>query len=190
MKNKYEIIVFGRGGQGAKSTSEILAQAAVSEGSFVQAFPEFGPERSGAPVKTFVRISQNPIHTHQPVLKPDYLLVLDETLLEDRKAVDVMDIKNSTLVVNTKKDKKELVDLIGNGFTIHTVDASGISQEIIGENRPNTCILGKFVFVSEIVKLKSITKVFKEKYLSKIGELKTQKNIEAIEKAHGLNDNF
>jgi pyruvate ferredoxin oxidoreductase gamma subunit len=183
MKNKYEIIVFGRGGQGAKSTAELLAQAAVIEGNFVQAFPEFGPERSGAPVKTFVRISKRPIYTHQPILKPDYFLVLDETLLNDKNIINELDLQNSALIINTKKGKNELVDLIGEKLSIYTIDASGISREIVGENRPNTCILGKFVFVSEIVKLRSITKVFEEKYLSKLGKLKTQKNIEAIEEA-------
>lgn len=186
MKNKYEIIVFGRGGQGAKSTAEMLAQAAVKEGKFVQAFPEFGPERSGAPVKTFVRISDKSILTHQPILKPDYFLILDETLLNDEKIIKELDLKDSALIVNTKKEKKELVDLIGKKTNAYTIDATGISQEIIGENRPNTCILGRFVFVTNAVELESVISVFEEKYLMKIGKEKTRKNIEAIKKAYEM----
>ena len=79
MKNKkeYEIVIHGRGGQGAKTTAELLAQAAVFDGKSIQAFPEFGPERSGAPVRTFVRISDEKILTHQPVIDPDCVLVFD-----------------------------------------------------------------------------------------------------------------
>lgn len=186
MKNKYDIIVFGRGGQGAKSTAEILAQAAVKEGGFVQAFPEFGPERSGAPVKTFVRISKGPIYTHQPILKPDYFLVLDETLLDGKNIINELDLQNSALIVNTKKDKNELFDLIGRNLNIYTIDASGISQEIVGENRPNTCILGKFAFITDVVKLESIINIFKEKYLAKIGKIKTMANIKAIKEAYEM----
>ncbi|MEA2007336.1 MAG: 2-oxoacid:acceptor oxidoreductase family protein [Patescibacteria group bacterium] len=182
-KNKYEIIIHGRGGQGAKTTAEILVQAAVGEGKYVQAFPEFGPERSGAPIRSFVRISDEPIRTHEPVTDPDCVLVLDDTIL------DVVDVTpnlsdKEPLVINSKKGKQELGKQHNFSGIIIPVDASGMSLEVIGENRPNTVILGKFAFVTEVVKIEGIVEVFRKKYESKIGKEKTDKNVEAIMKAY------
>src|SRR5512133_2510001 len=84
-KDLIEIIFYARGGQGAKSAAEIMAQAAVSEGKFVQAFPSFGPERSGAPTETYLRISEKEIRTHEPIIEPDVVVVLDESLLQSEK---------------------------------------------------------------------------------------------------------
>lgn len=183
-KNRYEIIIHGRGGQGAKTTAEILVQAAIKEGKYVQAFPEFGPERSGAPMRSYVRISADPIRTHEPVTDPDCVLVLDESIMEK---VDVT--KNLTghepLVVNTTKPKHELAQRVPSfKGTLVPVDASGMSLDIIGENRPNTVILGKFAFVTEVVRIENIEEVFREKYQNKLGKEKTSKNIDAIRKAY------
>jgi len=185
MKNKncYEVVVFGRGGQGAKTTAEILAQAALTEGKNIQAFPEFGPERSGAPVRSFVRISEETIRTHEPIVDPDCVLVLDETLLG---AIDVTyNISNKEpIIVNSPRSRVELQQELKTTGTIIPVDASRLALEIIGENRPNTVILGKFVFVTEIVKLDSVIQAFQEKYFKKIGPEKTKQNIEAIQRAY------
>ncbi len=182
-KDKYEIIIYGRGGQGAKTTAEIIAQASLSEGRNVQAFPEFGPERSGAPVKTFVRISDHEIKTREPITDPDCVLVLDETLLDAIDVTKNLDNKEP-LIINTKKTKQQLISKIGFKGNIIPIDATGLSKEIIGENRPNTVILGKFAFVTEKIKVETIAKFFEEKYSEKIGKEKTKKNIEAIERAY------
>ncbi|MBT3356051.1 hypothetical protein HN784_03880 [bacterium] len=181
-KNKYEIIIHGRGGQGAKTTAEILVQAAILKGKFVQAFPNFGPERTGAPMCAFVRISNEPIRTREPVVDPDCVLVLDETI------TDVIDVtKNVTdteaLIINSTKEKQELAKKLKFEGNLIPIDASGMSQEIIGENRPNTVIIGRFAFASHIVELEDVIKVFRNKYENKIGKEKTDKNIKAIEKA-------
>lgn len=181
-KNKYEIIIHGRGGQGAKTTAEILVQAAIRKGKFVQAFPNFGPERTGAPMRAFVRISNEPIRTREPVVDPDCVLVLDETI------ADVIDVTGNVtgteaLIINSKKEKRELASKLKFDGNLIPIDASGMSQEIIGENRPNTVILGRFSFATEIVGLEDIIHVFREKYEKKIGKEKTDKNIKAIEKA-------
>ncbi|MDD3607725.1 MAG: 2-oxoacid:acceptor oxidoreductase family protein [Candidatus Moranbacteria bacterium] len=184
-KNRYEIIVYGRGGQGAKTTAEILAQAALLEGYNIQAFPEFGPERSGAPVKTFIRISKKTILTHEPIVEPDCVLVLDETLLRNQEIKKSLTGKE-LIMVNTKKTAKELVyneDLKG---IVKTLDASGISKEIIGTERPNTVILGRFVLVSGKIKIENVVKVFRNKYQNKIGRELTEKNISAIMAAYDL----
>jgi len=184
-KNRYEIIIYGRGGQGAKTTAEILVQAAVREGKFVQAFPNFGPERTGAPMKAYVRISNDPIRTHEPVVDPDCVLVLDETIMD---SVDVAEnvTENESVVVNSAKSKSELEKQIKFEGNIVPIDATAMSKDIIGENRPNTVILGKFAFVSERVKIENIVEAFRKKYEKKIGKEKTDKNIEAIQKAYNI----
>jgi pyruvate ferredoxin oxidoreductase gamma subunit len=182
-KKIFEIVFHARGGQGAKTAAELLAQAALHEGKFVQAFPDFGPERSGAPMKTYVRISDEPIRTHEPVTDPDMVAVLDETLLGIVDVSKNLD-ENESLIVNTTKDRETVsreTKYIGN---IYPIDALGLSMDIIGEPRPNTAILGKIIKISEIVKLESATDVFKEKYVAKIGTEKTEKNVQAIEKAY------
>ena len=184
-KNRYEIIIHGRGGQGAKTTAEILVQAAVREGKYVQAFPNFGPERTGAPMKAYVRISSQPIRTHEPVVDPDCVLVLDETIMD---SVDVTEnvTENESLIVNSTKTKNEIVKGMEFKGNVVPIDATGMSKDIIGENRPNTVILGKFAFVSEKIKIENIVDAFRAKYLKKIGEDKTQKNIEAIQRAYNI----
>lgn len=187
-KDIFEIIFYARGGQGAKSAAEMIAQAAVKEGKFVQAFPQFGPERSGAPTKTFVRISDKEIRTHEPVTDPDLVVVVDETILDSEKVTKNLDRKEA-LIVNTKKNESEIrTKLHRNGEEfegrIYPVDADGISMEIIGQPRPNTVILGKLVQVTEKVKLENVIKEFREIFESKIGKENTDKNILAIEKAY------
>ncbi len=182
-KKIFEIIFHARGGQGAKTAAELLAQAALREGKFVQAFPDFGPERSGAPMKTFVRISDEPIKTHEPVVDPDAVIVMDETLLGITEVSKNLD-ENENLIVNSTKDRETISQKIGYIGNIYPIDATGLSLEIIGEPRPNTAILGKLIKVTEIVKIDSVVEVFREKYLEKIGNEKTEKNVQAIEKAY------
>ncbi len=183
-KNRYEIIIYGRGGQGVKTAAELIVQTAISDGKFVQAFPEFGPERSGAPVKAFVRISDEPIKTHQTVENPNCILVLDDTLLDWIDVTKNLDEKEP-LIINTKEDKDKVAEKVKKESNLITVDASGMSKEIIGEDRPNTVILGKFAFVTEKVDIEKLTEVFRQKYSEKIGEERTEKNIEAIKRAYG-----
>jgi len=187
-KEIFEVIFFARGGQGAKTAAEILAQSAVRENKYVQAFPNFGPERSGAPTKTYLRISQKPILTHEPIVDPDVVVVLDDTLLNSQDVSKNVE-KNEALIVNTQLSKDDIQQTIsekGKKFEgkIYPVNADGISLEIVGQPRPNTVILGKFVQVTEAVKLESVIAEFKEIFEKKIGKEITQKNVNAIEKAY------
>lgn len=182
-KKIFEIVFHARGGQGAKTAAELLAQAALREGKFVQAYPDFGPERSGAPMKTFVRVSDDPILTHEPVVDPDMVAVLDETLLGIADVSKNLD-GNESLIVNTTKDRETVSRETGYVGNVYPIDALGLSTEIIGEPRPNTAILGKIVKISGIVGLESVTDVFRDKYVAKIGPEKTEKNVQAIEKAY------
>lgn len=184
-KNRYEVVIHGRGGQGAKTTAEMIVQAAVKEGKFVQAFPNFGPERTGAPMRAYVRVSDEPIRTHEPVVDPDCVLVLDDTIVE---AVDVTENVTGTeaIIINSTKEKSELAKVMGFGGNIIPVDATGMSKDIIGENRPNTVILGRFAFVSEKISMEKIIEAFRGKYEKKIGKEKTDKNVKAIESAYNI----
>jgi len=161
-KNRYEIIIHGRGGQGAKTTAEILVQAAVREGKYVQAFPNFGPERTGAPMKAYVRISESPIRTHEPVVDPDCVLVLDDTIIESVKVTENITAGES-IIINSSKPKSELEKQLKFSGNIVPVDATGMSLDIIGENRPNTVILGKFAFVSERIKIEDVINRIRKK---------------------------
>jgi pyruvate ferredoxin oxidoreductase gamma subunit len=182
-KKIFEIIFHARGGQGAKTAAELLAQAALKEEKFIQAFPDFGPERSGAPMKTYVRISNERVLTHEPVVDPDVVVILDETLLGTIDATKNLD-ENEAMIVNTTSDRETVKQKTGYIGNIYPIDATGLSMEVIGEPRPNTAILGKLLKVTEIVKLENIVDVFREKYTAKIGAEKTEKNILAIEKAY------
>ena len=182
-KKIFEIIFHARGGQGAKTAAELLAQAALKEEKFIQAFPDFGPERTGAPMKTFVRVSNEPIKPHEPVVDPDVVVILDETLLGTIDATKNLD-ENEAMIVNTTSNREMVKQKTGFVGNIYPIDATGLSMEVIGEPRPNTAILGKLLKVSEIVKLENVVDVFREKYTGKIGAEKTEKNILAIEKAY------
>ena len=180
----FEIIFFARAGQGAKAAAEIIAQAAVSEGKFVQAFPFFGPERSGAPTKSFVRVSEIPIRTHEPIVDPDVVVVLDDTLLESVDVAENLDM-NESLIINTSKSQHEIKNSIpkfkGKAYLI---DGNKISAAIIGQPRPNSVIIGKLVNVTGIVKLESVFSEFRKLFTPKIGEEEVEKNIKAIQNGY------
>jgi len=185
-KETFEVTIFARAGQGGKSLAESLAQAAVSEKKYVQAFSVYGPQRSGAPTKAFVKISDNPIRNHEPVIDPDVVVVMDDVLVATQD-VGKNITENESVIVNTKKTEEEirsqLKDFRGN---IKAIDADGIAYDIIGQVQPNGVMLGKLVSVTEIVKLESITEQFKKIFEKKIGEELTQKNILAIEKGYDV----
>ncbi len=189
-KQKYEIIVHGRGGQGAKTTAELLAQAGLKAGKFVQAFPEFGPERSGAPLRTFVRLADKFIRSHEPIVSPDAVLILDDSLLNTEK-VNINIDQAKLVIINSVKSPEEISvtlnksDKFRDNFKgeIVSVDASGIAKKIIGQDRPNTVILGKFASMNDVINIEDVVVAFEKKYTKKIGEEMTAKNIEAIKSA-------
>lgn len=183
-KNIFEIIFHARAGQGAKSAAEILAQAAMSEGKYIQAFPYYGPERSGAPTKTYVRISNNEIRTHEPIVDPDLSVVLDDTLLESADVAKNI-TKNENLIISTKKSKEDILKILkdfkGN---LKIIDAIAIAMETVGLPASNSVMLGKIVQVTGVVELDSLKEEFRKIFEEKIGKEMTQKNILAIERGH------
>jgi len=175
-----EIRIHGRGGQGSVTAAELLAHTAFIEGKWVQAFPYFGAERRGAPVKAFARISDKPILVHSQIYNPDYVIVLDHAIY---KVVDVTEglKKGGVIIINTTK-KPEGIGL--KGWRIATVDATGIALElnllVAGLPVVNTSILGAFAKATKEVKLASVLKAIKETWSGAAGE----KNFRAAELAY------
>lgn len=171
MNNLIEIRWHGRGGQGAKTASLLLADAAFNTGKYIQGFPEYGPERMGAPITAYNRISDKPITIHSNIYEPDYVVVVDDSLLE---AVDVTaGLKpDGAIVINTTKTGKELKPLL-NGYTgkVYTIDARKISLETLGKYFPNTPMLAAIVKVSGVIEekdfLADMEGSFKHKFAKK-----------------------
>ena len=173
-----EIRFHGRGGQGSVTCAELLALAAIGEGKYAQAFPSFGPERRGAPVVAFCRISDQPIKIRANIYEPDIVMVLDSTLL---KLVNIAGgLKQNGLIIITSQDTPEKVrELFGIKNRLAVVDATKIAMEILGVPITNTTMLGALVKASEIVKKESFISPFKERF-GRIAE----RNISAFNKAY------
>jgi pyruvate ferredoxin oxidoreductase gamma subunit len=150
-----EIRLHGRGGQGAVTSAELLAQAAINEGKYAQAFPSFGPERRGAPVVAFCRISDEPIRLRTNIYHPDLVLVLDPSIL---RLVNVGAglKKDGALITNTKYSSDEIRKELGIKHKLATVDASKIAQEELGVPITNTTMLGALLKTRELVPVDSL----------------------------------
>ncbi len=170
----------GRGGQGAWTASELLARAAIHEGKYIQSFPEFGPERMGAPVKAYTRISDEPIRLHCAVYNPQVAAVMDPTLLATVPVTKGLG-KTGILIVNTSKKpktiKEELKMAEGN---VWTVPATDIAMRILGRKITNTAMLGVVARATGIVKMENIEKAMKERFPEPLAE----KNMGVIKEAY------
>ena len=171
MKDMIEIRWHGRGGQGAKTASLLLADAAFNTGKYIQGFPEYGPERMGAPLTAYNRISNTPIRIHSNIYEPDYVVVVDDTLLN---SVDVTaGLKESgAIIINTTKDGETLKRLLkGYKGHIYTIDARTVSIEALGKYFPNTPILAAVVKLTGIIPekefLQDMEGSFKHKFAKK-----------------------
>ena len=152
MSSGLEIRWHGRGGQGAKTAALLLADVAFKTGQYVQGFPEYGPERMGAPITAYNRISKKQIRVHSNIYTPDLVVVVDETLLH---SVDVTaGLKpDGAIIINTPKSKEEVLPLLkGYKGRVYTIDARHISVEALGKNFPNSPMLAATVAVSGVMK--------------------------------------
>jgi 2-oxoacid:acceptor oxidoreductase gamma subunit (pyruvate/2-ketoisovalerate family) len=181
LKKILEVRWHGRGGQGAWTASELLARAAIAEGNYIQSFPEFGPERMGAPVTAFTRISTEPIKTHCAVYSPDVVAVLDPTLLKTVNVADGLDEENGNIIVNTKENPVEVrKKLKSNAGKVWTVEASDISLKILGLPITNTAMLGAVARVTGIVSLETIEKMISERFKADVAA----KNFAVVKEAY------
>jgi len=173
-----EIRLHGRGGQGAVTSAELLALGALKEGKYAQAFPSFGPERRGAPVVAFCRISDQEIRVRAVISRPDIVLVLDPSIL---RLVDVASgLKaNGILVANTRFSPQEIKKKLGVQSRVATVNANHIAQEELGLTITNTTMLGALLKASEVVDKGAMIAPFQERF----GRL-AERNIKAFERAY------
>lgn len=185
MANVVEIRWHGRGGQGAKTAALLLADAAFNTGKFIQGFPEYGPERMGAPITAYNRISDEKIIIHSNIYEPDYVVVIDDTLL---KSVDVTaGLKESgAIIINTTKAPDEVRPLLkGYKGKVCTVDARKISEETLGKYFPNTPMLAAVVKVSGVMDeqafLADMIESFKHKFAKKPEVI--EGNMQALKRA-------
>ena len=171
MKGLTEIRWHGRGGQGAKTAALLLADVAFSTGAEVQGFPEYGPERMGAPITAYNRISDKPIRVHSIIYEPDYVVVVDETLLGDIDVTAGLSEKGA-VIINTAKDKAEIAPLLkGYKGRVCTIDARKVSLEALGIYFPNSPMLAAVIKVSNLMPeddfLEEMQKSYEHKFATK-----------------------
>lgn len=170
-KDTIEIRWHGRGGQGAKTACLLLADAAFSSGKYVQGFPEYGPERMGAPITAYNRISDSPCTIHSNIHFPDYVVVVDESLLSSVEVTQGLS-PDGAVVVNTSKAPEEIRPLLrGWEGRVCTIDARRISQACLGRYFPNTPMLAAIVQVSRVLEperfLSDMEASFRHKFATK-----------------------
>jgi 2-oxoacid:acceptor oxidoreductase gamma subunit (pyruvate/2-ketoisovalerate family) len=170
----------GRGGQGAWTASELLARAAIHEGKYIQSFPEFGPERMGAPVKAYTRISDEPIRLHCAVYNPGVAIVMDPTLLATVPVTEGLG-EEGILILNTPKEPKAMKEELKMAEgKVWTVSATDIAMRFLGRAITNTAMLGVVARATGIVKMESIEKAVKERFPEPLAE----KNMGVIKEAY------
>ncbi len=181
-----EIRWHGRGGQGAKTASLLLADAAFNTGKYIQGFPEYGPERMGAPITAYNRISDEEIKIHSNIYNPNYVVVVDDSLLE---SVDVTSglKEDGAILINTEKNIEDIKKLLkGYEGKVYTIDASKISRECLKANFPNTSMLAAIIHITGIMTkeelLKDMRESFKHKFARKPEVI--EPNMKALERAY------
>ena len=177
-----EVRWHGRGGQGAKTAALLFAEAALATGKYIQGFPEYGPERRGAPVQSYNRIDEEPITLHCSVSSPDIVVVLDPTLMD---SIDVTHgLGDGAIIINTNRSPAEMRKKLDfNKGSVYTVDATTISRECIGREIPNTPMMGALVKIIDFLDIdkviedteKKLKKKFKHKPEVIDGNLKSIK---------------
>jgi 2-oxoacid:acceptor oxidoreductase gamma subunit (pyruvate/2-ketoisovalerate family) len=181
LKSILEVRWHGRGGQGAWTASELLARTALSEGKFIQSFPEFGPERMGAPVTAFTRISTEPIRIHCAVYDPDVVVVLDSTLLKSVPVTAGINSEDDVIIVNSADEPKSVrEDLRVEKGKVWTIPATEIAIKILGSPITNTAMLGAVARATAAVTMKGIEKTVKQRFRVDLAE----KNLAVIKQAY------
>jgi 2-oxoacid:acceptor oxidoreductase gamma subunit (pyruvate/2-ketoisovalerate family) len=181
LKKMLEFRWHGRGGQGAWTASELLARTALAEGKYIQSFPEFGPERMGAPVTAFTRISTEPIRIHCSVYDPDVVVVLDATLLKTVPVTAGISQDDDVIIINSADDPAKVrEDLKVEKGKVWTVPATEIALKILGAPITNTAMLGAVARATSIVTLEGIEKTVKVRFKADLAE----KNFAVIKEAY------
>jgi len=181
LKTMMEFRWHGRGGQGAWTASELLASTALDEGKYIQSFPEFGPERMGAPVTAFTRISTEPIRLHCAIYEPDVVVVLDNTLLKSVPVTAGLNNDDNILIINSAEEPSVLKETLKvEKGKVWTVPATEIALRILGVPITNTALLGCVAKATEIVTMEGIEKTLKGRFRADLAE----KNFAVVNEAY------
>jgi len=173
-----EMRFHGRGGQGAVTSAELVAQAAIDTGKYATAFPSFGPERRGAPVVAFARVDDQPVRLRSKVYNPDVVIVLDPSLLEIGNPAEGLR-EDGILIINSSQDTQALRKQLSYSGRLALVDASRIAREVIGLPITNTTMVGALVKGTSLIALEALKEPFKRRF----GKI-APRNIEAMERAY------
>ncbi|NVM44695.1 MAG: 2-oxoacid:acceptor oxidoreductase family protein [Candidatus Lokiarchaeota archaeon] len=179
----YEVRWHGRGGQGVVTASEILAYAALKEDQYLQSFPDFGPERMGAPVKAYTRIDNKPITIHSQVYEPDAVIVLDPTLLEQINVAEGLK-RDGILIVNTNLSKEKIREITKFQGKIFVINATKIALETIGKPLANVCGVAALSKISGIIQKENIIATIREVLGKKFSDKIIKGNIDAVNRAY------
>lgn len=181
----YGICWHGRGGQGAKTAATMVAEVAISEGKFSQGFPEYGPERMGAPIRGYTRISDRPITLHSSLETADAVAVFDDTLLENVDVCDLL-VEGGPVIINTTLGPAEVSGRLKlkSGQKVFTVDATGIAIDAIGRPIPNTPMIGALLKVTGILPVEAFAHDIEKKFARKFGPKIVEGNIKALRRAY------
>ena len=185
MSDTVEIRWHGRGGQGTVTAAKVLADACLSGGRYVQAFPEYGPERAGAPLRAFNRVSSREIRMHCPVLHPQVISVVDATLLDSINVADGA-TDQAIFVVNSSKDPQEIREKLkaGPNQKVFTVDATKIALDCIGRALPNSPMLGAICKITELITLEHLLEDVRKSFGKKFAQKIIDGNLEATRRGY------
>ena len=178
-----EVRWHGRGGQGAKTAAMLFAETAIEEGKYGQGFPDYGPERMGAPMRGFTRISEKPILVHSGIEEPQIVVVLDQTLID---SVDITEgvPDDGMIIVNTHLTPKQIRERLNlKGRKVYSLNATQIAIDTIGKPIPNTVMLGALIKLTNIFDINNLEKNITNKFTKKFGEKVAAGNVKAIKRA-------
>jgi len=178
-----EVCWHGRGGQGAVTANEILAESVIYSGKYAKAFPEFGPERMGAPIRAFARISDKPVRIHTQVYEPDIVIVIDPTLIGKIDVAKGLK-EGGVILANFVGTPAELQKAIGTKAECHTVDATRISTEELGRPMVNTSMLGALIKIRPLIPYDEMEDHITSKFEGKLSDKMIVKNLMALKRAY------
>lgn len=189
MPTYFEIRWHGRGGQGTVTGAKTLAEAVQGTGKYVTAFPEFGPERRGAPVRAFNRFAEGAVRIHSPVRVPNLVIIMDPTLIGNPQLVEGVQDR-VTFIVNTEKSAGETRTALGlSGNRLFTVPANRISRELFGKEIPNSAVLGAVARACpEVISLEQLAVETRHVFVSLLGKPLAEKNVEAVRRGFAEGD--
>ncbi|MGB9722891.1 MAG: 2-oxoacid:acceptor oxidoreductase family protein [Chloroflexia bacterium] len=186
MEKPLEIRWHGRAGQGVVTAGELLAEAAMHEGKYFQAFPDYGPERMGAPVKSYTRISDRPIEVHSQIQQPEVVVVVNPNLIGVVNLTEGL-ADGGVVVVNTPLSPAEIrekLGLVGRAVRVWTVDATRIGMETLRRDIPSTIMLGALVRATGIVRLETLIELVREKLGEKLQTHVVEANLAGLQRAY------